>query len=138
MGHNTVVVDGRNMAGTESANHGGNIEAFVIAEPFQLMRASYTEAYDSVDEYSRELWMVPLTDDGQQVYVLDIFRVAGGQRHDYTLQGDASRDTFFEVDKPTKDYRPYLLPPSKVTQPTGPSTSGSAKGHCAGHLSAGR
>ena len=135
MGHNTVVVDGRNMAGTESANHGGNIEAFVIAEPFQLMRASYTEAYDSVDEYSRELWMVPLTDDGQQVYVLDIFRVAGGQRHEYTLQGDANRDAFFEVDKPTKDYGPYLLPPGvRVTQPTGPSTSGSAQGHYAGYI----
>ncbi|MGI6083221.1 MAG: carboxypeptidase regulatory-like domain-containing protein, partial [Limnochordia bacterium] len=135
MGHNTVVVDSQNMSGTVSANHGGNIEAFVIAEPFQLMRASYTEAYNSAEEYSRELWMVPLTADGEQVYVLDIFRVAGGRRHEYTLQGDANRDAFFEVDKSTEPYGPYLLPSGvRVTQPTGPSTSGSAQGHYAGYI----
>lgn len=136
MGHNTVVVDGQNMASTASANHGGNIEAYVADEAVQIMRAAYEDAYSSVQEYTRELWMVPYAAGADsEGYILDVFRVAGGGRHEYTLQGDANRDAFFEIDKATTEYGPYLLPPgTRVTQPTGPSTSGSAAGHYAGYI----
>jgi hypothetical protein len=112
LAHNTVVVDSESMHNGEAARRGGNIEAFIPdGGMFQAMRAEYGSAYDQVEEYSREPWFVPFADgDGEQGYVLDLFRVSGGSRHEYTLQGDANRDAFFRTDMTLDEYGPSLAP----------------------------
>ncbi|MCU6708753.1 carboxypeptidase regulatory-like domain-containing protein [Paenibacillus sp. J5C_2022] len=137
MAHNTVVVDSANMVNGEQAKHGGNISAFVEeGHPFQAMRADYDSAYEATETYSREPWFVPFGGgSGEQGYVLDLFRVQGGSRHEYTLQGDANRDARFETDAQLTDYGPYLLPPgTEVVLPTNNSDSGSAEGHYPGYI----
>ena len=136
IGHNTVVVDGQDMPNNAQARHGGNIEAFVQSSLFQVVRASYAGPYAGVTEYARELWLIPFASGAEnEAYILDIFRIEGGRRHEYTLQGDANRDALFRVDVPTRPYGPYLLPEgTRVIPPTGPSTPGSAQGHYPGYI----
>ncbi|GAA3413402.1 carboxypeptidase regulatory-like domain-containing protein [Paenibacillus hodogayensis] len=137
MGHNTVVVDSKNMVNGDKAKQGGNAEAFVTEGGlFQAMRADYKSAYGVTETYSREPWFVPFEGGGgEQGYVLDLFRVKGGSRHEYTLQGDANRDAEFATDMPLTDYGPYLLPPgTNVVQPTSNSDSGSAEGQYPGYI----
>lgn len=138
IGHNTVVVDGKNMVNGEAARHGGNIEAFVTnGGLFQAMRAEYEGAYPGVAEYSREPWFVPFpgVEGGEQGYVLDLFRVSGGSRHEYTLQGDANRDAVFETELPLTDYGRYLLPPgTQVVEPVSNSDFGKAENHYPGYI----
>ncbi|TNJ64932.1 hypothetical protein FE784_18045 [Paenibacillus hemerocallicola] len=137
MSHNTVVVNSSNMNVNSTAKHGGNVETFVPdSGSFQTTRASYESAYPVTDEYSREPWFIPFADGtGEQGYVLDLFRVSGGSRHEYTLQGDANRDAYFETDLTLDDYGPYLLPPgTTVVQPTTNSSPGSAEGHYPGYI----
>lgn len=137
MSHNTVVVDSANMTNNAVARHGGNIEQFVPdGGQFQVMRASYESAYTVTDEYSREPWYVPFADGaGGQGYVVDVFRVTGGSRHEYTLQGDANHDAYFATDLPLTEYGPYLLPPgTQVVEPVSNSDSGRAEGHYPGYI----
>lgn len=136
MAHNTVVVDSKDMSKTGEAVHGGHIEVFAPASAgIQVMRAHQETAYPQTDEYSREPWMIrfPGTDGGG--YILDIFRVSGGNRHEYTLQGDANRDGQWITDLALADYGPYLLPPgTKVVEPVGENDPGSAEGHYYGYI----
>lgn len=137
MSHNTVVVNGQDARTNGGALHGGNVESFVPQEGgFKTMRASYETAYPATDEYRREPWFVPFAGgNGQQGYVLDLFRVSGGSRHEYTLQGDANRDAYFETEMTLADYGPYLLPPgTNVVQPVDNTDSGSAEGHYPGYI----
>jgi hypothetical protein len=100
------------------------------------MRAAYPAAYGETEEYSREPWFIPFAGgSGDKGYVLDLFRVSGGERHEYTLQGDANRDAFFRTNLPLEDYGPYLLPPGTVVQePTGYTDIGYAEGHYPGYI----
>ncbi|MDF2663468.1 MAG: Heparinase II/III-like protein [Paenibacillus sp.] len=137
LGHNTVVVNGKNMTTAGEAKHGGKIEAFVPnGGPFQAIRASETNAYPETGEYSREPWFVPFGGgDGSEGYVLDIFRVSGGDRHEYTLQGDANRDAIFRTDLPLEPYGPRLLPPGTEAQEAETyQQSGTAEGHYPGYI----
>ncbi|TNJ59883.1 hypothetical protein FE784_36755 [Paenibacillus hemerocallicola] len=137
MGHNTVVVNSRNAQAGGEALHGGDIRSFVSENgSFQAMRASYEQAYPETDAYNREPWFVPFADgDGAEGYALDLFRVSGGSRHEYTLQGDANRDAEFVTSLPVTEYGPYLLPPgTEVVQPVANNDSGSAEGHYPGYI----
>lgn len=137
LGHNTVVVDGANMRGGDATRFGGRIEAYVPEGGlFAAMRASYPGAYAQTSQYSREPWFVPFADgDGAAGYMLDLFRVSGGSRHEYTLNGDANRDVVFETDAPLSDYGPYLLPPgTKTREASGVGDSGNADGHYPAYL----
>lgn len=144
MSHNTVVVDSRNAKVSGDALHGGTIEAFIPDSGlFRAMRASYEASYDAVSEYRREPWFIPFAgavgDAGatseELGYVLDLFRVTGGNRHEYTLQGDANRDAYFNTEMALTEYGPYLLPPgTKVVEPVSNNDSGSAEGHYPGYI----
>ncbi|MDF2717918.1 MAG: Heparinase II/III-like protein, partial [Paenibacillus sp.] len=137
MGHNTVVVDSKDMKIDNVSKHGGKIELFAPAGQVQVMRADQKEAYSGLDQYSREPWFVSFPGaQGGEGYVVDLFRISGGSRHEYTLQGDANRDSAFVTDMTTEPYGPYLLPPgTPVVEPEQFNDKGSAGGHYYGYIS---
>lgn len=136
MGHNTVVVNSKNMSVNNASRHGGSIEVFAPAGPFQAMRAEQANAYAETELYSREPWFISYPGEtGGEGYVLDLFRVSGGKRHEYTLNGDANRDALFETDLNLESYGPYLLPPgTEVVEADDSTESGTAEGHYPGYI----
>src|SRR5690606_1272961 len=114
LSHNTVVVDAANMQVNEEnqSAHGGNVEVFApVNDEVQVVRANQESAYAQTDVYTREPWMIQFPDaEKNEGYLLDLFRVSGGDRHEYTLQGDANHDAIFETDLTMNEYGPYLLP----------------------------
>ena len=136
LGHNTVVVNGQDMNAGGEGQHGGRIEALITTDPVvKIAKASHPAAYPVTDEYSREVWLVRFGGDSRDSYVVDLFRVAGGERHEYTLGGEANRDAAFETPIATEFYNDYLLPPgTPVRMPTSESDTGSAGGHYYGYL----
>ncbi|TNJ67842.1 DUF1533 domain-containing protein [Paenibacillus hemerocallicola] len=134
MSHNTVVVNGKEVD-TSLLQQGGTIERFVPLDTFQVMRAS-APAYAETGEYSREPWFVPFPDgSGSEGYILDLFRVSGGDRHEYTLNGEANRDAAFLTNAPLTDYGPYLLPPgTEVRRAENAYEHGHAEGHYYGYI----
>lgn len=135
IGHNTVVVDGADMRTSGAAVDGGQIERFVPdGGPISVMRAAQPSAYPQTDEYSREPWFIrfPGSDDG---YMLDVFRVEGGERHEYTLNGYAGGSAEFSTDLTLTDYGDRLLPPGvEATEATGSGETGDAEGHYPGYI----
>jgi hypothetical protein len=137
MAHNTVVVDGKNMTVDDRSKHGGSIELFAPESGLvQVMRARQENAYPGVSEYSREPWQIRFEGAPEnEGYVLDLFRVAGGSKHEYTLQGDANRDASFTTDAETENYGPHLLPEgTSVVEPENEDEQGSAGGNYLGYM----
>lgn len=137
MGHNTVVVNSRDMTVSAESRLGGKLERLVTGDGlFQAVRASEAAAYPETETYSREAWLVPFAGDGEgKGYVLDLFRVRGGDRHEYTLQGDANRDAWLETEHPLHPYGPYLLPSgTAVQEPVNYLDKGSAEGLYHGYI----
>lgn len=131
LGHNTVVVDSQDM-NVSRGRHGGNIEMFMpVDSSLQMMRAEFKDAYPHVELYSREPWYVGLPyGDGTAGYIVDLFRVSGGNRHEYTLHGDANHDAAIETSVSLDVYGPNLLiPGSEWTEATGQLETGSAEGN---------
>ncbi|GAA3405013.1 heparinase II/III family protein [Paenibacillus hodogayensis] len=113
LGHNTVVVDGKDAAIQGAVKQGGSLSAFNLLSPsgdVQAMGAREEQAYPGVSEYAREPWFVGFDGAaGGEGYVVDLFRVAGGGRHEYTLNGDANRDATLTANVPLVSYGPYLV-----------------------------
>lgn len=132
LAHNTVVVDGKDMSTAGDGKHGGQIQSFLpSSDGVQIVRASQDTAYPVTDAYNREAWSIGFDDtaDASDGYVVDVFRVTGGNRHEYTLGGDANRDGRFTTDLPLQPYGDYLLPPgTPVTMPKSENETGSAGG----------
>ncbi len=80
--HCTVVVDARMQ--TRSAR--GDLRLFAAAPGVQVAEASAETNYPGiVSMYRRTVGMVDVSE--QNSYVVDLFRVAGGRQHDYSLHG---------------------------------------------------
>ncbi|MDF2670121.1 MAG: Heparinase II/III-like protein [Paenibacillus sp.] len=113
LGHNTVVVDGKDGIIQNEGKMGGRLTAFNVFSPsgdVQAIQAHQENSYPGLAEYSREPWFVGFQDaaDGAG-YVVDLFRVRGGSKHEYTLNGDANRDAVMTTDIPLETYGPFLL-----------------------------
>lgn len=137
LAHNTVVVDSSDAEVSDKSKHGGNIDVFApFHSDIQVMRARQNTAYSQANEYSREPWFIKFPDaENNEGYILDLFRVSGGNRHEYTLQGDANHDATFETDIPLIEYGPYLLPEGvEVREPEIETDKGSAEGHYYGYI----
>ncbi len=78
--HNTVVVDARR----QQRNLPGVLHDFADGEFARAISAS-SPAYAATSMYRRHMISVDVGDN--QSYVVDFFRVKGGQRHDYILHG---------------------------------------------------
>ncbi|MFD0960516.1 CBM96 family carbohydrate-binding protein [Paenibacillus chungangensis] len=135
--HNTVLVDSKDMNTSGEAIHGGNISVFApINEEVQVVRANQESAYLQTSQYEREPWFIGFEGAANnEGYILDIFRVAGGDRHEYTLNGDANRDAAFETDIPLTEYGPYFYPEgTNVIEPATEYDTGSADGQYYGYM----
>lgn len=131
LAHNTVAVDGEEQhTGSEAQPSDGNLLAFHAAgDRFQLVEASGERAYPGrVETYRRALVLVGIDDD--HAYVVDVFRVVGGRRHEWVLHGSADRDQSLAVDSPLTRHGETLLPAGvRLTPPTSEEESGAAEGH---------
>ena len=81
LAHATVVVDGRR----QDTQGPGRLEQFVRARDLTWVQVDAPETYHHTSEYRRTLALIEVGKDAR--YVLDVFRVAGGTRHDYSLHG---------------------------------------------------
>ena len=96
--HATVVVD----ESRQTTQAGGRARAFVSAPQLQYLEIDAARAYHQTSTYGRSLVMAgvgpgPGESDaaGQHHYLIDLFDVHGGTRHDYSLHGF---DALFSVD----------------------------------------
>ena len=131
LSHSTVVVNGEDQVrGHENNPSDGNLLMFVPGdEGFQAVAVQGDRAYPGVvREYSRLLVMIGVS--ARDAYVVDVFRVDGGARHDYVLVGDANNDGSIETDLDRSAYGKTLLPTDvKVVLPSGETVPGYAEGH---------
>lgn len=84
LAHNIVTVDGANQI---SKRRDSRLELFGTAPGIEMVQAS-ANAYSQCDRYQRTCALVQLP--GNQSYVVDIFRVKGGKRHQYSLNGNGN------------------------------------------------
>jgi len=91
LGHNTVVVDGKNQEYTAVGNtmlfaaHGGIVQA---------VESVGMKVSPGIKEYRRTLVSIGVSED--DAYIVDLFRVRGGSVHDWVIHGDADRDQAIE------------------------------------------
>lgn len=79
--HNTVQIDSRQQTG----NSGGRVLRFGAAPSLQFVDVEAPGNYPACSEYRRALLLI--STDETNGYLIDIFRVAGGEHHDYSLHG---------------------------------------------------
>lgn len=131
LSHSTVTVNGEDQArGSERQPSDGDLLLYVPGdETFQVVEASGDRAYPDVTKvYRRMLVMVGVSPE--EAYGVDVFRVSGGERHEYVLVGDADHDGALETEMPRTRYGETMLPPGvKVRFPTGESVPADAEGH---------
>ncbi len=127
--HNTVVIDEqRQYTQGDQGPSDGRLFAFEAAyEQVQWMEANGEGAYPGLAEtYRRVIMLIPT--NGGDVYVVDLFRVAGGAQHDWALHGSADHDGSGAVSVPLAPYGENLLPGVQVRYPTGEADRGEAEG----------
>ena len=79
--HNTVMIDGAEQVSKE---RGGKFTMFAPDGPIKVMEAE-SRAYPQAPLYRRTVAQVEF--EPGRLYVLDIFRVQGGQKHQYVFHG---------------------------------------------------
>ena len=111
LAHNLVVVDGgdQRVSGIKPPADGALIASIRLGKAVQYVEARGEGAYPDVCRLYRRALAVVTTPDGR-AYVLDVFRVAGGQRHEWILHGSADEDMQLSTSLPAQDFQPNLLP----------------------------
>ncbi len=79
--HTTVVVDERR----QDTQAPGRLVLFTGTDGLSLVEVDAPDTYHHTSEYRRTVALIEIAPDAR--YVLDLFRVAGGDRHDYSLHG---------------------------------------------------
>lgn len=79
--HNTVVVD----ASRQTGNVHGTVRLFASSPFARVLDVDAARTYPQAAAYRRAMLMVDMSDNHS--YYLDIFHVAGGKQHDYSLHG---------------------------------------------------
>jgi hypothetical protein len=107
LGHNTTVVDEK-----DSKNQsGGNLLQYVPASfgTVGLVRGADPFCYEEASVYDRQIVTVP-GENGDIGYTVDIFRVEGGKRHEYTLNLCLDYDIVTSCSLNLDGYSETLLP----------------------------
>ena len=135
LSHNTVTVDGQDQyPGSEAQPSDGNLLLFVPGdEVFQAVEASGERGYPGVTRVYRRLLLL-IGVSPTEAYIVDVFQVQGGHRHEYVLVGDADHDGALDHELDSEPYGQMLLPAGVPVQlPTGESVRGDAGGHNLGY-----
>jgi len=96
--HNTVVIDQKSQEhGAAPTNSLGNLRLYQASDPdFQVIKADAPECYPGLAQrYERTL--IAVNNAAVEQYVVDIFEVEGGNRHDWFLHGSADEDQSIEL-----------------------------------------
>jgi hypothetical protein len=105
LAHNLVVVDEADQRGTD-----GYLEAWgVSGDLLRFCEARAESAYPQVSQYRRALAAIALPEPG--AYVVDIFRVKGGSKHDWLVHGSADYDQQLDCSLALEKLDGNLLPP---------------------------
>ncbi|MCE5239143.1 heparinase II/III-family protein [bacterium] len=111
--HNLVAVDGQDQTGRPS--DGDLLAFFPGTGGVSAVEADGRRAYGrlpGVDCYQRLLVLVPVS--AQDAYVVDLFRVRGGQVHDWLMHGDADEDMTAECSLPLTATTELTAPPAEA------------------------
>ena len=84
--HNTVYVDGK----PQKEVWGGRVNIFKQLKGFGMLQLDGLNAYPHLREYARTMYLIGDTtamQDHSNAYVVDIFRVEGGDDHVYSFHG---------------------------------------------------
>jgi hypothetical protein len=104
--HNTVVIDQRDQHA--GAGSDGNLLLWGTGRLSSVVEADGRAAYPEASVYRRLLALVERP--GSLPFVVDIFRVAGGETHDWFLHGDADEDTEVRVGLLMQPFAGSLIP----------------------------
>ncbi len=121
IGHNTVAINRESQASRDSD---GDLLMFVPdAGGLRVVEACGKRAYPNLAEvYRRQLILVPVSET--DAYIVDVFRVRGGQTHDWLLHGSADEDMTAECSLPLAAREGTLLESDeKWVEPIGESSS---------------
>ena len=127
--HNTVLIDEEEQ---ERSNRKGIIDGSLLAfeaayDPVQWVEASGEGVYPGLaEEYRRLVMLVNVGEEDH--YVVDLFRVRGGDQRDWVMHGSADVDMRTEVSVPLQHYGENLLPGVKVRFPEHERDQGDAEG----------
>ena len=129
LAHNTVVVDGQEQytRGNRGPSRGELLAHETTNATVQWMEAGGQRAYPGLAREYRRMVMLADAGDGN-AYSLDIFRVRGGARHDWTLHGSADRDGWIRLDVPLEPAGRHLLGGVSVRLPEFEGDRGDAGG----------
>ncbi|MDA0745801.1 MAG: heparinase II/III family protein, partial [bacterium] len=104
--HNLVLVDDK--CQSSEAPAGSNLELFGVTPGVEVVQASGFQVYPQCEEYCRTSALVRRTDG--QAYVVDFFRVKGGENHKYCFHCNGSM-VGMVPDEPAP--KPVVLPPPR-------------------------
>ncbi|MDP6780008.1 MAG: heparinase II/III family protein, partial [Candidatus Latescibacteria bacterium] len=127
--HNTVVIDEtRQYTRGDQGESDGRLTAFEPShDALQWIEAHGEYAYPGLAQvYGRTLMLVNASDSDS--YVVDLFRVAGGAQHDWSLRGNADHEGSVTVNVPVEPFGSHLLPGVEVRYPQGEADRGDAEG----------
>ncbi|HJN16563.1 MAG TPA: heparinase II/III family protein, partial [Armatimonadota bacterium] len=116
--HNSVVVNEANQrsSGDDPPADGALMAWARCGDLLRFCEASSEGAYpDIASLYRRALALVALPGGGG--YVVDVFRVTGGDKHDWCLHGSADYDQTLEASLPMQPHAAGLLPPGWARRP---------------------
>ena len=127
--HNTVLIDEtEQFKGTKDQPGDGQLLAFESNyRDLQWIEAEGERSYPGLaQEYRRGLLLVSLGDDA--CYVVDLFSVQGGERHDWVLHGSADKDAEMTANIPMDFYSKNMLPGVDFSYPLHERDAGEAQG----------
>ncbi len=116
LSHNIVTVDGDNQNGAQCRS---TLGLFGRGAGIEVVQAS-ANAYEQCDQYNRLCALVEMP--GQQSYVVDIFRVRGGQLHQYGFHCNG-RLVGVDIDLQAVEEEIEWLENLRAAQPQGPFTT---------------
>jgi hypothetical protein len=85
LSHNLVVVDEGDQA---SRGCGSDLELFGVAPGIEVVQATGVDVYPQCDTYRRTCALIRTPED--QAYIVDLFRVKGGECHQYSFHCNGS------------------------------------------------
>ena len=111
LAHNLVLIDQKDQRPSgDDPPADGYLVAWAQTGPVQYCEAGGEGAYPGLASvYRRALSLVGLPGGG--AYAVDIFRVQGGNKHDWTLHGDADVDQTLHTDLILRPFAGNLLSP---------------------------